>query len=508
MPSIQTFDDIINLISAQSTLVPKIYVRILRDMYEGTWDYMILNELHRQYQPKTYDRLRMLYSTEINLVREVIKTMSVVYKRPPARSLETDGTEVEGYEDLMRWDELNLKMRLVDEYANLVGHVVVHPLWRNGRIEYDVMNFDNVEIFFNPETMEITGVKYHVGIELYDEMIFPQSTYGANSITKMVDPINYWRWSKEQAGRDYQYNTAYMWTLEDDGSSRIYKIKSNTYGAEQYIDEWEENPYRDKDGNAVLPFVLVSLRPLIEPILRFDGNDDLLQANLTTAIMLTRYMEAVKTQSHLQGYIKTTDSKPYGESLTIGAGNFIVMENADPAGLSAEEAGTFNMQSDFNAIWEGVKDKRVEVLKQRGINSDTTGVKTATQIVQEAQRMNEMREMNVPIYRNAEHEIHNIARTIYEYESGDKLPEGKLKIDFAEIKPAMPANEEAGMMAIEITNGIKSPVDYIMEDNADLTREEAVMEYERNKREISGGMSGVTVSPATQPTQEEEEDES
>jgi hypothetical protein len=74
-------------------------------------------------------------------------------------------------------------------------------------------------------------------------------------------------------------------------------------------------------------------------------------------------------------------------------------------------------------------------------------------------------------------------RSVWNYHNSDKMIDvkAKLKIDFGEIQFPLSMDERGRNMSINIMNNIKTPVDFIMDDNPDLTKDEAIKQYNENK---------------------------
>ena len=81
----------------------------------------------------------------------------------------------------------------------------------------------------------------------------------------------------------------------------------------------------------------------------------------------------------------------------------------------------------------------------------------------------------------------------------DKLIDikSKLRIDFGEIEFPLSMDERGRDISVNVMNNIKTPIDYIMDDNPDLTREEAEKKFTENKA-FNEAQKAVIV-PAQQP---------
>ena len=95
-------------------------------------------------------------------------------------------------------------------------------------------------------------------------------------------------------------------------------------------------------------------------------------------------------------------------------------------------------------------------------------------------------------------ELFELTKIIYNYETnGKKISDGTFVVDFAEISYPKSITEEIADFEFQKRNNVVSSIDLIMQENPDLTREQAMRKYNENKML---NQTFVTIQPAQQPT--------
>lgn len=482
--SIQKQSDIINIINSYGVNVVKQYIKQRLDIYNDKWDYILIAELLDQFHRDTADRLNLLKTKEFNLLKEYVDIMSVVYKKPAVRTVKTENGDAEkSYFDYVNQSCLNQIMKKINHLTTLTNHTLLKVVWRDNKIDYDILTFDNVEIYVDREnSKKIKAVKYYVGLNL--------TKYGNYYIDKDnakwdVSPL----YDTHELRQFSDYHTAYMWTIEDDGSY-IYKFGTDGNGNESLINTPDfvngrtENPYKDEYGNPILPFVLVSSSYQSDANLDFTPLDGLVDATLSLAVNVTHLNELLKYQSHKQGILKISDPSKLGGKLHLGAGEWIVLT----AGDTGEGAEILDMQADYATLWEnGIKDRRREVLSQYGITPKYDGGQPMSGYAINMQRiaLTEARENMIDLYRMYENDLFKKTKAVINYHKPNTIPNNAVfNIDFAEINVPPSPDETIKMNEFELKYNLKTEIDLIMERNPDLDYDSALKLYNKN-REIN-----------------------
>jgi len=259
----KTAQEINALIKEQAKNTIKWSQKELKDIYRDNWDYIIEQELSNQFTIDTWKDLHTIISGEFNILKRIINEIAIIYKEVPERTAvlsEGENPKIdERYEEILKESDINIIMPIVNKMTELLNQCLVRPVWRNGKIEYDLHLFDNTEILTDDKDWKkIKAVKFYIGQRLpFYSGRFSEDTDGNTSqffdITRpqeTTEDINT-HWEK-----------AYLWTLEDYNeeakrytNSYIYTIKPLGKGKEEVVKK-ENNDYRGKDGYPILPFVL------------------------------------------------------------------------------------------------------------------------------------------------------------------------------------------------------------------------------------------------------------
>jgi predicted double-glycine peptidase len=165
-----------------------------------------------------------------------------------------------------------------------------------------------------------------------------------------------------------------------------------------------------------------------------------------------------------------------------------------------------NPETNLTEIQAFVDWRRNMLLNDLGISKNAYQMQQAAQSGY-AKQMEETetiaaRQEHIPYLREFEEGFFEMAKQIMDVDGVAKLnSESKLKIDYPEVTFPKTADEITKERDSDIKYNLKSPVDYIMENNPDLTREEAEAIYEENKRLNGAGRISVSVDGQSENTQ-------
>lgn len=518
-----TGEQLNKLIRDQSKNTVKIAIKELYDIYKDNWDQIILSELEDQFTENTYNKLKWLITKELNLLKRWVNDISLVYKKPCKREavieneIENEDTqEIEvkkvkdkNYEIMKKQtNKKDVVMQLCNRYTNLMNHVLLKIVYRNNKIDYDVLFFDNCEIYCDPEDWSrIIAIKYYKGMQLPVEY----SKY-AESSTSSATMSSDDRFKSQYGTPIHKFKESVIYALNDTkeiiNEQEIKYTKGYIYtfkqaGEEEILVKTEPIPYTDENGNAILPFVLFSKEMPVNQLLDFSTGNDLRDANINIAINLIHLNSLMKYQSYKQLYMSVDDRTKVPEKLKTDPATVIILEN----GETASTIGTLDLQAAIYEIWKYIKERITTVLAQQGIapqNFELSGTPQSGF----ALKINnigklEAREFQLPMYSEYEDQIFVIERIIWNYHNtGQKIDiQTKLVKDFGEIEFPMSPMEKQQLFNFEKLNNAKTSIDLIMDNNPDLTRKQAEEEFFKNKQFNDANIPAVTVSPFQQPGQ-------
>lgn len=467
-----------NFINQTALNTTKISQQNLLDIYRDRWDYIINWELSQQFEEKTFKKLRLLKSKEINIIKRVVNEKALVYKKKAIRKalLKTtkkndEGKEIrdedEAYTEVLKTSNIDATMKMVNKLTELTNQVLVKTVWRNSRVEYDIITFDNAELFTSPDDwQEIQAIKYFINLELPDFDSQDRQHLGVET---------------SKGFRLAKFTTAFLFTLDKEKNEG--KIFKHRFGAkfDPAKTDSQPNPYQI-DGKVILPFTLFTRQIPVDRLLDFTTGADLLDAGINVALHVTYINELIKMQSFKQPVIKLGDRKQLVSGLDIGPGKAILIE--DPDGNS--DVTAIDLEANIDKQWGIVRERSELAFASRGISAENfkrSGNPASGFAIELSNRtLLEAREDDIEIYRAREQDLFKVTRAVHNEHSNKPISEdAEFQINFAEATFPESKTEKARSRTIEIANNVSTPVDWIMEDDPDLTREQAVAIFERNK---------------------------
>jgi len=510
-------DRIIKLIEEQTDNTIKIGVRELIDIYKDNWEDIIDSELHRQFTSDTIEELLPLTTMELNLLKRVVNETSLVYKAPANRgaviaAIGEDATPLidYNYNKAIEYSDIDIVMKAVNKYTNLTNHTLLKVVYRDKKIDYDILTFDNCEIITHPDDWKrIIAVKYYIGLQL-------PMAYGRNE-ELAADKTATRNTNSDSDILEKKYSKSKLYALEDveierDGNPlSIKRGKIYTYAksgnSEVLVDEEDIN-YRDVDGNVILPFVLSSKEYPVNELLDFSTGNDLRDLNINIAVLMVHQNALQKYQSYLQVWVKVQKLSQMPKKQAVGPAKIIGLPvGADNIG----DIGVLDLQSRIKEHQEVIEKRITMALTNYGISPQSFTLSAIPQSGFAMKMSNiaklEYREDQIPMYRNIEHKLFNITRSIWNYHRPSEMisDKAKLKIDFAEVAFPMSADEKEKEFTFYKRNNVKTDVDLIRTNNPDLSEEDAILVYQKNKAFNESNTTGIIPEQIEQPNEDEEE---
>lgn len=477
MPTIT--EDYIKLIAQQAQINDRIGIRDGINIYNDSWEDLIRTEIARGFGVKARRRLDPLITTEINILKKVAEETALVYKNPPTRTVKIDqGQEQsdERYAEIEQDSNINQVMKTANRYNQFCNHMLIKCVYRDGDIEYDLITPDAYDVFTNCEDWkEIVAIRYFVGNDF------------ANTNTT--------------GNTTHQYRKTYIWVKYPSIIEGI-AYEPGVYSGDMYQSVgdyvFEENPYKDEDGEPLLPFVLTGEEWPVETLLNFTRNSDLVTASIQTAIMFTLMSEMFKFGSFKQLKLTgPTNTEFPGEV----AGGYATLWKILSDGGTAD-VSTIDSEAAIDKFMDYAIRRVQLILAQRGIPPSAFTIMGTPESGYRAQMDRKMlldrRQDMVGFYRQFENELFEITRVVNNVHHPVKINEqAKFKIDFDDLSVEMTKDEENKDWTFLISQNAATPVDIIRKNNPDLNEQEAIAQYEKNKALNSAGR--VSSQPLTIP---------
>ena len=507
-------------------LTVKRFVQNLVNMYQDNWYYIILEELSRQVSKETLDKFQFLISQELNVLKRVTNELSMVYKEPAARKAIISGKEINGdgkgiethqdveiYEDALKDTNKNEALHAINQYTNLSNNTMLKVTYRDGKLDYDVFLFNNIEIYTNPEDWkEIIAIKYYncLNVDGEDGM--------ANAYSPVYSPSMSFDDKEKGVGLTplQDYHSAILWVKKDiknagiieDGSNgekmikggKIYTI--NPSGDFENIVEEEDIPYLDDSGEPILPFVLYNRVYPVDSLLNFTNGNDVRDLTVNMAILLIYLNSVEKYQSFKQIVFNTDDPDSIPDGMKLGPADILVNPTREGGG-SVE---VLDLQADIKSKYDMIKERIVNVLTGYGISPQNFTMSAAPTSGFALKISNigkiEARESQLPLYRKRENELFNIERVIYNYHNNtNKIPDdAELLVDFAELSFPKSPDERIKQDEFDLRHNITTEIDILKRSNPDLTDDMAKQQYAENKAVNEANMpQGIELKQVQQP---------
>lgn len=369
-----------------------------------------------------------LTKVALNIVRKIVNNLSQVYGEPPIRSIEGTEKDQNLYEEMIEQSSFNLKMKQCARYTKLLGNTLLRVLWRNERLDVDIItpNIVDVAVGDSPEILSRVLI----------------TDYGNSD---RVEDVEYSLWDVETFTRlDYRGNTIYQ----------------------------EENPYR------TLPFVSIFAYP---PDSNFwlICNQDLISAQECLNLALVDLKYLMQQQSFGVGWIRGT---PGGGNLTVDPGSLVELPEGGQIGFESQKA---EIEQIVNAIDKIQKWTAVSYGLSAGSMSTDPQTQSGISKAWDSKELAEARRDDISLFRSYEKQVFELMRVVWNAHNSQKFSESaNLKIDFADPRSEVDPHTQAKAWDLQLSMGVISQVDVIMTLNPDLaTREDALAHLIKVKEE-------------------------
>ena len=430
----------------------------LIDIYKDNWFHIIEQELKDQLTEQTFQKYSFLITRELNLIKRVVNELSMVYKDPAERkavtTTQTTPEAIEGepapvavevqtedpnYAEALKDTNKDQVMQAANKYTNLTNQTVIRVTYRDNKLDYDLLNFNNVEIFTDPaDWKNIIAVKHYFGLDLpnADNRRSPNMKFNDQDFGLTSQSVQ-------------QYHSAKVWVKEDiskdgiiedgdiDGmlkAGNIYTV--NVMGDAEIVEAVETIPYQDEIGGFILPFVLVPRLYPVDQLLDFTSGNDLFDLNINVAILMVYLNTLEKYQSFKQLVINTEDPASVPNGIRLGPAESIVNPIGKEGGGSVD---VLDLMTDTEKKVKTITARIQSVLTGYNLSPANFTMSASPQSGFALKISNigklESRQEQVPTYRRAEHEIFGIERVIWNFHQPTKpiSKEAEFFINFAEI---------------------------------------------------------------------------
>lgn len=373
----------------------------------------------------TYKSSRNIDPVLVNIVKKVVKNLATVYLQDAARQVDGSKRDADIYSSIEDSAALPIKMKLANRYSKLLGTILLRPVWRNGKMDLDVLTPDILDVITGdcPEDLQA------VLVTIFDD-------------SGKANEIQYSLWTPQDVQRlDYR--------------GHVISSEPNPYGALPFIPVFSQPPTSD--------FWL-------------PGANDLIVVQDAINKRLTDLFYTLHFQGSAVAYIKgSKDNKRFSQphsTVDIGPGSVLFLPENGEVGFASPDAPT---DSSLAAVEFLMKQAAVtNGLSAAAMSLTPTQESGISKLVGNAE-LEEQRRDDIALFARYEEQLFQIFRTVWNaHNPGQEMSSSaSLRVDFYDPKPTVTATEQikewSGLMEL----GLMSPVDVLIERNPDLTRDMA-----------------------------------
>ncbi len=421
------------------------------DFYNNRQEYYLKKDLDAAY-PKSATELEK-YLMTMPLTSRIIDDISILFKEELKVKIDKENLD-DVWTDILANCNFRAVMDTVNRYVNLTYKVGIIPQWRDG-VELDILTADNV--FVIQDTEDPTKI----------EQLFYQVGIMENTHSVAEDVNVYVRWTADQQS---------ICEIDDKGGLiKEYDEKDNRFGRIPIV--WFQN---DINVNNFW----------------FDKSQNLVDTNRVINQELTNYRLMLAYQA-----FSTLVATGISEEDNISFGpQFSLKLPFDPAETKTPDAKYITPNPKLNDVWKVINDIVLNTAQSMGLSAEAyqraaSQFNSGYQLKLSKQDIINKTKQDRAYYRPRIIELCGLMQQLYTWNGAKNFPEDtKTIVDFGEIEFEMNPKEIQELRAMKLANGTASVIDFIMEDNPDLTREEAIDRYTQIQEEkrtyvIGGGIA-------------------
>ncbi len=358
----------------------------------------------------------------VNLVKKVVNNLAQVYQQPPVRKVEGTKRDAEIFSRITEQSNLDAKMKLASRYAKLLKTVALRPVWRNGKMDLDVLTPDLLDADWQdtPENLESIMVTH----------------YGSDN---RLEDVTYSIWTPEYWKRlDYR-------GFELDGDS-------NPYGILPFVPVWDSLPTTS---------------------FWVPGGADLVAVQEAVNARLVDLLYVLKFQGFGVMWTKGMKAEP---DIVVGPGHNVDLPENGELGFASTQAPVDAILESIHRLmsWLAVSNG----LSASSLNTEVSDESGISKIINNLE-MQEKRQDDVALFRNYEKDLFEIFRVVWNaHNPGEPISDcATMAIDFYDPRPTMYVKEQAETWQKLIDMGVINAIDVVLERNPDLKTRDQALEH-------------------------------
>lgn len=421
-------------------------VKELYQMYQHEWRGLIEDKIDQLYTNDTADDLEFEIATDINVLWWAAQELGKIYAKPPTRSIDGIDPDPKGEDPLDPYlanGQLDLALDQASRLCYACRSVALRPLTANIKEEGEP----------DPEHEPHTALDV---IPTHKIFAIPDKTDLTRLRLVVIAKDNgYTAWDKDNI-------------VHTDLSGKVISEEPNPYG--------------------LIPYVVAhATYPTVDYWAHCDAYG-LRDAAYMVAIAATEYNHLRRLQSHKQGWYRSDHEIP--PSILVGPSNWLRVEGEG-------EAGLLDMQANLQEALDTLLDRAAATLSLYGIRPESvrgsldasSGYALALKLISQEAAWEQQRR----VWQVWEQRLFEVARRVLEVDAGIKLPEGQLKIDWAEIGAEATDMDRAELHKMYLDMGVVD-VEWV-QTQMGMTPEEIEQIKERKLENAVGAM----IPPGLQP---------
>lgn len=414
------------------------------DYYKGDQIDRLTEVLHKQFSHPERLKLQMQFT---NIVRRIINEVSVVYKTPPQRRLSVKGKFVEGpksdaYQKLLEGAKMDAVMKKVNRYTNLLSTIGVQAVWRNERVELDILTPDILNVV--QDAQDPTAATAVIMEQSFADTVMLEGPGNPYGVTKL-----YVCWTADEHGI-YNEQGVSRPDLGNEKGNNPYGLIPIAWFRDSYPDGYFWN----------------------------ESGADLINAQELINVKLTELNQLIKMQSFSIPVVIGT--APVG-GITIDPSNYLEIPLADAIDKGQPDFKFVSPNPKIAELLEAIREDIRRIADDWGLSMSNFklegGVASGLSLKISNIRLIERRQDDIELYQGYEKDLFKIMRAVHNAHClpADLIPEDcELSVNFSELEfPEDPTAEDARWMT-RVRENVRNRAQWLMSIDPDIkTPEEA-----------------------------------
>lgn len=379
------------------------------------------------------------------LTSRIYNDVSILFQEPVKLYIDNENLE-ETFNEIIAKSMFNAVMQKVNLYVNLTDKVGVIPKWRNEQVELDILTADNCFVIQDDlDPTKITELYYQIGII-------------TDTPTKAETVVTYIKWTDEyQSLIDVDNATGKLANERDIVSNKYGKIPVVWFENDMTINTfWHTKANQVVDTNEIVNLELTNLRY----ILAYQA--------FSTLVEIGNESNEIKTL----------------------APSFSIQLPFDPSNSRDPDAKYITPDPKLETIWKIIGDIIIGAAQSVGISAEAyrkenTAMNSGYQLKLSKTDILKKNSQDRPYYRQKIIVLVDLMLLLYTQNNESKtFADEDIKVDFGELNFDISAKEKEEVRAMQLANGVRNEIDFLLEDNPDIkTREDAIILYKERQEE-------------------------